>query len=77
MPIAEPIALFARGEKDVGTAVVGMVNAFHPGIGYEDASDLVVGYLSQEVVNASVPPGSASEEEVGIGAELRVRIIPH
>lgn len=75
MPIAHPVPFLGRGEEDVGATVVGLVDALHPGVGDEDARHLVVGDVSEQLVDAATPPGLAGGEEVAVGAELRVGIV--
>ncbi|MBU8547445.1 hypothetical protein ACIGKG_35125 [Streptomyces rochei] len=77
MPIAHLVPLVGRGEKDVGTTVVGVVDALHAGVGDEDSGHLVVSGISEQVVDAAALPGSAGCEEVAVGAELRVGIVHH
>ncbi|MFI0091826.1 hypothetical protein ACH4OZ_37270 [Streptomyces bobili] len=75
MPIAHPIAFFGCGEEDVGTTVVGVVDALHAGVGNEDSRHLVVGGISEQVVDAAALPGPVCGEEVAVRAERRVRIV--
>ncbi|MFB7570255.1 hypothetical protein [Streptomyces sp. NPDC056165] len=42
MPVAEPVPFGRSGEEDVGTAVIGMVNALHPDVCDEDVRHLVI-----------------------------------
>jgi hypothetical protein len=77
MPIAHLVPFLRRGEEDVGVTVVGVVDALHPGVGDEDSRHLVVGDVSEQLVDAATPPGPADGEEVAVRTELRVRIVLH
>lgn len=76
MPIAHPVPFLGR-EEDIGATVVGVVDALHPGVGDEDSRHLVVGDVSEQLVDAATPPGPAGGEEVAVRAELRLRIVLH
>ncbi|MFE7245634.1 hypothetical protein [Streptomyces sp. NPDC057582] len=54
-----------------------MADALHPGVGDEDSRHLVVGDVSEQLVDAATPPGPTGGEEVAVGAELRVGIVLH
>ncbi|MFJ8050008.1 hypothetical protein [Streptomyces luteogriseus] len=54
-----------------------MVDALHPGVGDEDARHLVIGDVSEQLVDAATPPGLAGGKKVAVRAELRVRIVLH
>ncbi|MFE4823739.1 hypothetical protein ACFRFU_46730 [Streptomyces sp. NPDC056704] len=75
MAIAHPVPFLERGEEDVGATVVGVVDALHPAVSDEDSRHLVVGSVSEQLVDAATPPGSAGGEKVAVRAELRVRIV--
>jgi hypothetical protein len=77
MPIAHLVPFLGRGEEDVCATVVGVVDALHPGVGDEDSRHLVVGDVSEQLVDAATPPGSAGGEEVAVCAESRIRIVLH
>ncbi|MFE4800503.1 hypothetical protein ACFRFL_37200 [Streptomyces sp. NPDC056708] len=53
------------------------MDALHPGVGDEDARHLVVGDVSEQLVDAATLPGPAGGEEVAVRAELRVGIVLH
>ncbi|MFD3505217.1 hypothetical protein ACFWWT_35820 [Streptomyces sp. NPDC058676] len=57
MSIAHPVPFLGRGKEDVGATVVGVVDALHPGVGDEDARHLVIGDVSEQLVDAATPPG--------------------
>ncbi|MFJ8393550.1 Scr1 family TA system antitoxin-like transcriptional regulator [Streptomyces sp. NPDC094144] len=71
-PIAHPVPFLGRGVEDVGATVVGVVDALHPGVGDEDARHLVVGDVSEQVVDAATAPGPAGDEEVDARASARL-----
>ena len=77
IPIAHPVPFLGRGEENVSATVVGVVDAQKPGVGDEDARHLVVGDVSEQIVDATTPPGPAGDEEVAVRAERRVRIVLH
>jgi hypothetical protein len=49
----------------------------HTDVGDEDAPHLVVGDVSEQLVDAATLPGPARGEEVAVRAECRVRIVFH
>ncbi|MFE4830777.1 hypothetical protein [Streptomyces sp. NPDC056672] len=75
MPIAQTVPFLGRGEEDVGATVVGVVDALHAGVGDEDSRHLVVGDVSDQLVDTATPPGPADGEAVTVRAELRIRIV--
>jgi hypothetical protein len=48
-----------------------VVDALHAGVGDEDSRHLVVGGISEQVVDAAALPGPVDGEEVAVRAELR------
>jgi hypothetical protein len=66
MPIAHLVPLVGCDQEDVGATVVGVVDALHAGVGDEDSGHLVVGGISEQVVDAAALPGPAGGEEVAV-----------
>lgn len=54
-----------------------MVDASHLRVGDEDPRHLVVSDVTEQLVEAAISPRPADDEEVAVGAELRVRIALH
>ncbi|MFI7497720.1 hypothetical protein ACIBVL_04270 [Streptomyces sp. NPDC049687] len=52
-----------------------MVDALHAGVGDENSRHLVVGGISEQVVDAAALPGPVCGEEMAIRVELGVRIV--
>jgi hypothetical protein len=78
MPIVHPVPFLGRGEEDVGATVVGVVDVLHPGVGDEDSRHLVIiGDVTEQLVDAATSPRSTGGEEVTVGAKLRLRIVLH
>lgn len=77
MPIAHSVPFLGRGEEDVGATVVGVVDALHQAVGDEDPCHLVVGSVSEQLVDAAVLPRQLGGEEVTVRAELWLWIVLH